>query len=145
MERFLRVLSLVPEEKLDWSPSPTAKTARQVAAHTAVATGNFAQMLRDLKLPVGDEIPELVARTKIIEDSLKSLPMIERAFRQNTADVVAALEGLSVDDFERVLDSSLGWTMPMTALMNLPATHVNGHIYQIDYLQTCWGDLEIHF
>jgi len=145
MERFLRVLALIPEDKLTWSPSPTAKSALQIAAHTAVATGNFVQMIRDRKLPMGDEIPELVARTKLMEESLTSLSAIERALRQNTADVLAAIDGLSPEEMEIVLDSSMGWTMPMTALMNLPATHVNGHIYQLDYLQTCWGDMEVHF
>ena len=35
--------------------------------------------------------------------------------------------------------------MPMTFLMNLPGIHANAHAAQIDYLQTCWGDQEVHF
>jgi hypothetical protein len=28
--------------------------------------------------------------------------------------------------------------------MTIPAKHLYGHAAQIDYLQTCWGDQEVH-
>ncbi|MGI8924225.1 MAG: hypothetical protein ACR2HJ_09365 [Fimbriimonadales bacterium] len=60
MEEFLKTFSFVPDDKLNWTPSPTAKTAIRIAAHTAIYAGNFAKMIRDRKLPFGDEIPEYV-------------------------------------------------------------------------------------
>ena len=33
----------------------------------------------------------------------------------------------------------------MTFLMKLLGVHAFGHTAQIDYLQTCWGDQEVHF
>jgi len=43
------------------------------------------------------------------------------------------------------LESGFGWSVPMTWLMNLPGRHAMSHGAQIDYLQTCWGDQEVHF
>ena len=34
--------------------------------------------------------------------------------------------------------------MPMTFLMNLPGWHATLNTGQIDFLQTCWGDLEVY-
>jgi hypothetical protein len=70
---------------------------------------------------------------------------MESLFRKNTADVVAALDTLTPEAVALMLDSSLGWTMPMTRLMMLPGTHAMSHAAQIDLLQTCWDDQVIHF
>lgn len=143
MEHFLIVLSFVPEDKLTWSPSPTAKNAIQIAAHTAVTAGNFAKMLNERQLP--QNVEEHLARTNAAEAALTTIADIEAAFRKNTDDVVAALATLTPEEVDMRLDSGQGWDAPMTWLMNLPAMHATGHTYQLDYLQTCWGDLEVHF
>lgn len=144
MEWFLRNLSQVPKEKLEWSPSPTAKSALQIAAHTAVTAGNFAKMIRDRKLPMGEEIPVFIEQTAAAEKALINIDEIVSLLRSNTDEVLAALDTLSPVDTEGVLDSSQGWTMPMTFLMKLPAYHAIGHTAQIDFLQTCWDDQEIY-
>lgn len=145
MEVFLKTFSFVPDDKLDWTPAPGAKSAIRIAAHTAVTAGNFAKMIRDRKLPIGEEIPELVARTAAAEEALIDRTEIESLFRQNTDDVIAALDTLAPEAIGLRLDSSLGWSMPMTFLMNLPGMHAMCHAGQIDYLQTCWGDWDVHF
>jgi len=50
MEHFLMLLSFVPDDKLNWTPTPTAKSALRIAAHTALYAGRFARMMRDRKL-----------------------------------------------------------------------------------------------
>jgi hypothetical protein len=145
MEQFLRIFSFVPDDRLNWRPSPTAKTPMRIAAHTAVTAGNFAKMIRARKLPMGEEIPVLVAQTRSAEEALTNRIDMESLFRKNTADVVAALDTLTPEAVALMLDSSLGWTMPMTRLMMLPGTHAMSHAAQIDLLQTCWDDQVIHF
>lgn len=145
MEGFLKALSHVPDDKLDWTPTPTAKSAIRIAAHTAIYAGNFAKMIRDRRLPFGDEIPEFVARNQAAEVAITSKAEMEQVFRKNTDEVIAALDTLTPEDVVLVLDTSLGWTVPMTRLMNLPGWHATLHTGQIDYLQTCWGDEEVYF
>lgn len=143
MEHFLVVLSFVPEDKLNWAPTPTAKSAFQIAAHTAVTAGNFAAMIRERHLP--QNVEEHLAKTAQAEAALTTLAEIEAAFRANTAEVVEALGTLTAEDVGLRLDSGQGWSAPMTWIMNLPTLHATGHTYQLDYLQTCWGDQEVHF
>jgi hypothetical protein len=144
MEWFLRNLSHVPQDKLEWAPSPTAKSALQIAAHVAVTQGNFANMIRARKLPMNDEIQTFIERTASEEKALTDIDEIIALFRKNTDEVLSALDELKPEDAEIALDSSQGWTMPMTFLMKLPAYHAIGHTAQIDMLQTCWGDQEIY-
>jgi hypothetical protein len=145
MEIFLKTFSFIPDDKLDWTPSPSAKSALRIAAHTAVTAGNFAKMIRDRKLPMGEEIPVLVEQTETAEKMVTSRAEVEALFRKNTDEVLAALDTLDPDAIRMILDSSLGWTMPMTFLMGLPGMHAMCHAGQIDFLQTCWGDQVVHF
>jgi hypothetical protein len=145
MEHFIKVFSFVPEEKLNWTPFPSAKSAMQIAAHTAIYAGVFAKMMRDRKLPKGDEIPGFVARNNAAAYAISSRAEMESAFRKGTEEVIAALDALTPEAIGLTLDSGLGWTMPMTFLMKLPGVHAIGHTAQIDYLQTCWDDQDVHF
>ncbi len=145
MEGFLKTFSFVPDDKLTWSPTPTAKSAIRIAAHTALYAGNFAQMIRERKLPQKDDIPERLARMNAAEAAITSRAEMERIFRKNTEEVLAALDTLTPEEMEITLDSGLGWTVPMSFLMNLPGNHAMTHESQIDYLQTCWDDQVVHF
>jgi len=144
MEMFLRNFSKVPDDKLNWTPTPTSKSALRVAAHTALYAGRFAVMIRERRLPKVDNLDQWLAEREAEELAIQSRAEVERVFRQGTAEVLAALDGLAAEDVERVLDSGQGWTMPMTQLMGLPGWHATLHTGQIDYLQTCWDDQTIY-
>ncbi len=145
MERFLRKLSLVPDDKLTWTPTPTAKSAIRIAAHTALYAGRFARMIETRKLPRSDNLSEWLAQVNSEEIAITSRAEVESVFRKGTDDVIAALDTLTPDEIATTLDSGRGWSVPMTWLMNLPAVHALSHGAQIDYLQTCWDDQEVHF
>jgi hypothetical protein len=141
---FLKTFSFVPDDKLNWTPSPTAKPAIRIAAHTAIYAGNFAKMIRERQLPSGD-IQAFVELVEAAEKALTSRTEIESLFRRNTDEVIAALDTLTPEAIDTPLDSSLGWSLPMTFLMQLPGIHALSHAAQIDYLQTCWDDQDVHF
>ena len=144
MDMFLRNFSHVPDDKLNWTPTPSSKSALRIAAHTAVTNANFAEMIRNRQLPTGDEVPVLVERTKAAELAITSREEMERVFRENTQKVLDALDTLAPEDIELVLDSGQGWTMSMRYLMRLAGWHATLHTGQIDFLQTCWDDQEIY-
>jgi hypothetical protein len=145
MEYFLRNFSFVPDDKLTWTPTPTAKSAIRVAAHTALYAGRFARMMVDRKLPGGDNLAEWLEQRNAEEAGVTNRAEIESIFRKGTDEVLAALDSLTPEAIETRLDSGLGWSAPMTWLMNLPGWHATLHAGQIDYLQTCWDDQEVHF
>jgi hypothetical protein len=145
MEHFLKVFSFVPDDKLTWTPTPTAKSAIRIAAHTALYAGRFARMINDRKLPSSDNLAEWLAQVNAEEAAITSRIEMESVFRKGTDEVIAALDSMTPEAIGTSLDSGLGWSMPMTVLMNLPGLHAMSHAAQIDYLQTCWDDQEVHF
>lgn len=144
MEMFLRNFSYVPDDKLTWTVTPTAKSAIRIAAHTALYAGRFALMIRDRQLPKPENLDEWVAKNYAEEIALTSREEMESVFRKGTDEVIAALDTLTPEDIDSVLDSGQGWTMSMAFLMTLPGWHATLHTGQIDFLQTCWGDQEIY-
>jgi hypothetical protein len=144
MEIFLRNFSFVPDDKLTWTPAPTAKSALRIAAHTALYAGRFARMMRDRELPAPNNLTEWLAQRNAEEVAITRRADIEAVFRKGTYEVLAALDSLTPEDIGRSLDSGQGWSMPMTFLMNLPGWHATLHTGQIDYLQTCWDDQEVY-
>jgi len=145
MEHFLKVFSFVPDDKLDWTPAPTAKSAIRIAAHTALYPARFAGMISNRKLPSHDNLEAWLAQRNAAEVAITSREEVEMIFRKGTDQVLAALESLTPEEIEMTLDSGFGWSVPMTWLMNLSGIHAIAHAAQIDYLQTCWDDQEVHF
>jgi len=145
MEHFLSTLSFVPDDKLTWTPAPTAKSAIRIAAHTALYAARFARMIREGKLPGSDGLAERWAKQAAAEVAITSRAEMESIFRKGTDEVLVALDSVPPEMIGASLDSGFGWSMPMSLLMNMPSLHAMSHAAQIDYLQTCWGDQEVHF
>ncbi len=144
MELFLRTFAYVPDDKLNWTPTATSKSAIRIAVHTALHAGRFAKMIRDRALPQVDNLEEWLAKNLAEEVAVTDRAEMEAIFRKGTEEVLTALDSLTAEEVEIVLDSGQGWSMPMTQLMNLPGWHATLHAGQIDYLQTCWDDQQIY-
>ena len=134
----------MPDDKLHWTPTPTAKSAIRIAAHTALYAGRFAKMIRDRRLPVTGSLQEWLAKRDAEEMAITTREEVETVLREGTKEVLEALDTLKPEDIELSLDSGHGWAMPMTFLIGLPGLHATLHAGQIDYLQTCWGDMEVY-
>lgn len=144
MEFFLRNFAYVPDDKLNWTPTPTSKSALRIAAHTALYAGRFAEMIRSRQLPQPENLEEWLAQRDAEEIAVTTREDMEKAFREGTSQVLEALDTLSPEDVELTLESGQGWSAPMTWLMGLPGWHATLHAGQIDYLQTCWGDQQVY-
>lgn len=140
-ERFLRVLDKVPEEKINWSPSPTAKTPLQIIAHAAGYNYGFARVIRSGTFPPVDDFLGPI-HAKIA--SITTLEQAREELRAGTAEVVAALDAVTPERMDSQVKMPDGSDASFAFFMNIPADHMYGHLYQIDYLQTCWNDQEVH-
>lgn len=144
MAIFLRNFSKVPEDKLTWSPAPTAKSAIRIAAHAALYFSRFAEMIRTKKLPEVADLDEWLRLRNTEEEAVTTREAVEGAFRAGLEEVRAAIDQLTPEEIASELDSGQGWTMSMSFLIRLPGWHTTLHCGQIDLLQTCWGDQEIY-
>lgn len=142
MNGFLHVLSFVPEDKLTWSPSPTAKNALQIAAHCAGHSGAFAGIISAGKFP--DDVEEFLGPIRAATQSIATLEQAEGVLRKGIADTIAALDRVTPEQVDSLIDAPGLGTIPFTFCMTIPARHLNDHTSQIDYLQTCWDDQVVH-
>lgn len=144
MEMFLRNFSYVPDDKLHWQATPTAKSPLRIAAHTALYASRFAWMIRERRVPAVENLEAWLEERDAEELAITDRHEIERIFRAGTDEVVAALATLTPDEMETEIDSGQGWSMSMRQVMGLPAFHAVLHTGQIDFLQTCWGDQKVY-
>lgn len=83
MEFFLRNFSHVPDDMLRWTPTPTAKSALRIAAHTALYAQRFANMIRCRRLPVTVNLYEWLAQRDAEEIAITIREEVERVHREN--------------------------------------------------------------
>jgi len=141
MDNFLRDLSFVPADKLTWKPTPTAKSALEIAAHCAGYSGRFASVIRAGKFPWSVE--EFLDPIQSAIKSITTLEQAETMLRKGIDDSLAALDTVKPEQVPSTIESPQGQT-PFKFFLTLPAMHLEKHGAQIDYLQTCWGDQEVH-
>lgn len=142
-ERLLRSFDFVPDEKLNYSPAETARTSLQIVAHCGAANTAFATIIRgeDLQMP-----SDPVEAARIIRQSGMEIKTREEAVRlleESTDQVLAALDKVTPEMLDTSPMSPFG-PFPFVFWMNLPGMHMNGHVSQLEYIQTIWGDLETH-
>jgi hypothetical protein len=141
LDRFLHDLSFVPADRLNWRPTPTAKSALEIAAHCAGYSGAFASIISAGKFPGSREEfrGPILARIK----SITTLEEAETMLRKGIEDTIAALDAVKPEQIDAIIKAPHG-SPPFKFFLTLPAFHLENHGAQIDYLQTCWGDLEVH-
>lgn len=140
---LLKSLATTPDDRISWSPSPSARSPLHIAVHAAEAMGFLHEML--LGKPFHGTTEEA-----------------DRAFREHekgftSREEVVALIGTRSqalsDWFDALTEERLSETAPMPfgigpvpigMAMTFPALHTRWHTAQIDYVQTIYGDRDWH-
>ena len=142
-ERLLKTFSFVPDNKLNWSPSKTARTPVAVVAHCCLANRMFAMVLRGEAISPMPTPEEVHALSRKFEATVRGRAEAVRRLKASCKEIVAALGTMTPKRFATSPNSPMG-PLPMALWMNLPGMHMSHHKAQIDYLQTIWGDLVDH-
>jgi uncharacterized damage-inducible protein DinB len=125
-------LEFIPPEKLDWKPSPSAKSTLEIVNHLVGALKFLgAAISRGQSQP-----PEFKPAT----DRKSAQALIQEAANE----YAQVLKGLAGSDFNRKVELPFG-TFPLSECMHFAVIDLFHHHGQIAYLQTIWGDTEDHF
>lgn len=141
MEHALRH---VPAERLDWSPSPTARTPLEIAGHAAQAVRN---MLGNMKgetfsVPTPDAAEELFREE---DKRYRNLETVRDMLQRNGDEYLSWLDTVSEEELERVVPMPFGLPeMRVRDTVVFMAMHMNMHVAQIQYIQTIYGDRDWH-
>ena len=130
---LLATFNAVPDDKLNWKPADTCRSALQIAAHVAATNRYF--ILAFSGEPPATDFPEIMkwidktsapwtTKEKVLselDESHKELDAIFANLPPEILDNERAVIGLWVSSF-----------------------HSYEHGSQIDFLQRCWGDMDFH-
>lgn len=141
--QLLHTFSFVPDDKLNWTPSPTSKSALRIVAHCAVSNHGISRAIRREPSP---EMPfeELLKMMEAEELKITTREQAIQAVNDSLKVVLESLDTVTQEAAGGTANSPFG-ELPMMFWMFLPGNHMLGHACQVDYLQTIWGDLEFHF
>lgn len=130
---LLATFNAVPDDKLNWKPADTSRSALQIAAHVAATNRYF--ILAYQGNPPATDFPEIM---RWIDKASAPWTTKEKVLSE-LAESHAELDSLFAKLPPEILDNeraSIGlW---------VSSFHCYEHASQIDYLQTTWGDMEFH-
>ncbi len=118
----LASIAATPEDKLDFKPSETAKSIRELVLH--ITEGN------------GYCLDGLGAEKPSSEDWLEGLKL-------STDALINAIEALTPAQLAGTV-TFFGREFPIPVFLAIVEWHASRHFGQIDYIQTIYGDLDDH-
>ncbi|MFN7171791.1 MAG: DinB family protein [Fimbriimonadaceae bacterium] len=133
-QRMRATFLAVPEDKVDWSPTPTAKSALHIVSHCVDANTQIARAL------MGGPGPQ----NSNWEFKLSSKEEALRELDRSVAEFDRALEIMSPELYASSAETPVG-AAPLHEIMHFMGFHLAEHAGQIDYLQTCWDDQESRY
>ena len=142
-DRLRKTLSFVPDNKLKWSPSKTARTPLAIVAHCCLTNKMFAKVIGGEEISPMPKHEEIRALSQKFEATIRNRAEAVRQFKASYKGVVAALGTMTAKRFTTSPNSPFG-AIPMALWIKLPRMHMDNHASQIDYLQTIWGDVTDH-
>jgi len=140
LDRIKRILASTPDDRLLWTPSPTARTPLAEVVHAANSIRHIhtAMMGTRYATPTMAEADaEFLALEAGFTTREEALALLEK----NSAAYIEWLDQLTEDklSFMVPLPFNLG-EAPLSFMLLMPAWHTNDHAAQMDYIQTCYGD-----
>ncbi len=143
-DRMTAALDTTPDDRLNWSPSPTARTPIHQVVHAAEAIRNIHNFLDGRVF----EVENTEKADKGFREFEKQFTTREAAvelFENHSAAFLQWLDGLSEDRLGDVvqLPFNLGQA-PIGPMLSVQAAHLNDHAAQLAYIQTIYGDQDWH-
>jgi hypothetical protein len=137
--RLLKNLAVTPDDKLNWSPSPTARTPLEIAFHSAesIALLHSALSGQITMPPLTTEQMDSYSREK--EKTAITRDEVVKLIEDSSASYIAWLETVDDDTLAGIWNTPFG-EFPIAVGITFPTYHTASHVAQLEYIQTIYGD-----
>ncbi len=141
-DRLAKNLAATPDDRLSWSPAPSARTPIQIVAHAGLSLPHMTAWLsgKSFDFP---SMADLDVACRAEEASITTREQAVEVLEKNSHAYCAWLDSLSDDQLASTLELAFG-TFPMKDAITFAADHTRNHAGQLEYLQTIYGDREMH-
>lgn len=138
--RLQILIDKTPDDRLFWKPAPTGRSIGEIGAHCAEALHNILGQLQGTPYAV-PTYQEADASFRKNDAQVQSRTELLRRIEAGRAEYVAYLQTLDDADLAqmRTLPFGLG-EAPLSFFITAGKMHTNSHVYQIEYIQTLYGD-----
>ncbi len=140
--RLLKLLEKTPEDRVNWSPAPTARTPVELVAHAGLSIHSIHNSLMGESMNF-TSTDDFDAKAREFEKGYTSRDEVVEYFTGTCTAYETWLNGLT-DDFLGTMWNSPFGEFPMAMSIQFPALHTEGHVAQLEYLQTTYGDRVWH-
>jgi hypothetical protein len=141
---ILHALATTPDDKLNWSPSPTSRSALHQVVHAAHSISHIHGFLSGT--PFDAPTPDVADRGfRESEKPYTQRDEVVSLLETNAGSFVAWLDALQPEALGTLVETPFGMgAVPIELGITFPAMHTRWHHAQIDYIQTIYGDLDWH-
>ena len=134
----------ISEEKLNWSPSPTARTPVQIVAHAAQAVNFIHQQMSGVPFR-HKTTAEADAAFRDWERQFDSREQVIGLLEEVSVNYLNWLDGLTQERLETITDLPFGLgAMPVESWLAAAPAHTQFHTAQLEYIQTICDDRDWH-
>lgn len=141
---LLKTFSFVSDDKMNWSPAESARSALQLVVHCGLSNKAFASIMRGEDIPLPSDLSDFRGLLRGFEAEVTDRNAAVALVKETTQTAIDAINEVTEETFASSPASPFG-PMPMPFWMTLSGMHMKAHACQLDYLQTIWGDVEDHF
>jgi hypothetical protein len=142
VDALFSTVRAMPEDKLDWQPMGIGRSALDQVRECAQAPSWFSVLLAKREFVFDQErYQEMVE-----ERSQWDLDTCEKLCRKNTKVLAKVIQGFPEEDMLKTMSVPLAENLEWSFfdIMNLHYWNTVYHIGQINYIQTLYGDKEMH-
>jgi len=141
---LIKALATTPDDRLNWTPSPTARSPLAAAAHSAGAIKNLHEMFQGRAFSVATtaEADEYFLRW---EKDFTTREQVLELLDKVSTDFTAWLDTVEGEQWNSMVPLPFGMgELPLHVAVHFIAHHTNFHVAQIAYIQTIYGDRDWH-
>lgn len=143
-KQIARAFASTPDDRINWSPSPTARTPVNLVVHAAGAIKNIHDFLDGRPFEVTDP-HEADAFFRADEARITSREEAVAFLEESSDRYVAWLDALTPDRLSSPVTLPFGMgEAPLAVGLSFAPAHTLTHAAQIEYIQTIYGDRDWH-
>lgn len=143
LENVIRAIRAMPEDKLQWEPLDMGRSAMEQFQEVAQSPLWAVGLLKTMKFELD---PERMEKMRAEREAWTTVDQCEKAARENAELLFDSIRSFPSEDMGKTIHLPFRGGMDMTVLqiMSLMVWNCNYHEGQICYIQTLYGDKDMH-
>lgn len=142
--RMLSLLDQTPDDKADWRPSPSSRSIVEIVAHSALSLRNIRMQMEGNAFEPPNSA-EANAQFLDHDRQFTGKAAARRALESASEEYIAFVRSQDANTLKRMVKLPFGLgEAPIEFFMKFGNLHTMGHIGQIEYVQTMYGDHNWH-